>query len=98
MKVAVLIPVFNHRRSVARVIGELRAERKMGWRLLWWDDGCTDGSGEIFRELKKAGEITLLTHVVNLGKGQALLTGFRYASEMGYTHVLTVRCGMGSMM
>src|SRR5271168_768023 len=90
MKAAVVIPVFNHANSIERVIGEVLAvTRELAdvGEIVVVDDGCTDGTGEI---LQRVPGITVVTHVRNRGKGQALLTGFRHAQGRGYTHVLTI--------
>src|SRR5262245_7860085 len=44
------------------------------------DDGSTDKTASIIEELKLPG-LKLLKHPTNLGKGKALITGFRYAIE-----------------
>ena len=51
------------------------------------DDGCTDGSGESVESIPG---VRVLRHSVNRGKGWALLTGFEYAEQRGYSHVLTI--------
>lgn len=42
------------------------------------DDGSSEEHKHIFIELDKRKEITILKHVVNLGKGRALKNGFNY--------------------
>jgi glycosyltransferase involved in cell wall biosynthesis len=90
LKVCALIPVFNHAGTVGRVIEEVRAAVKeidLEAPVIVVDDGCTDGSSEVFREL--AG-IELVVHARNGGKGRALMSGFLRARELGCTHVVTV--------
>ena len=55
-------------------------------RVLVVDDGSTDGGGE---EAHRAGA-QVLRHEANLGKGAALRTGFRHASEAGFRWALTL--------
>ena len=90
MKCAVVIPVFNHARSIGRVVEEVRAV--MGGmagvgELIVVDDGCTDGSGESVESIPG---VRVLRHSMNRGKGRALLTGLVYAQQRGYSHVLTI--------
>ena len=67
---AVLIPVYNHAGGVVSVI-----ERALALNLPVWvvDDGSTDGTAE---GLVRFGEVTVLRHEENRGKGEAILTGF----------------------
>ena len=72
MKAAVVIPVFNHARTIGRVVEEVRAV--MGGldgvgELIVVDDGCTDGSGGIVESLPG---VKVLLHQRNRGKGRAL--------------------------
>ena len=68
---AILIPVYNHVDGIGPVI-----ERARGVGMPIWvvDDGSTDGTAE---RLDAAGGITVIRHGENLGKGAALLTGFK---------------------
>jgi len=67
---AVLIPVYNHAAGIVSVI-----ERVLALNLPVWvvDDGSTDGTAE---GLVRFGEVTVLRHEENRGKGEAILTGF----------------------
>lgn len=71
----VIIPVFNHERRVAGVI---RRALSLEMPVLVVDDGSNDRTPEIIDAI--AG-ITVLRHDKNLGKGAALLTGFRAAAK-----------------
>ena len=88
-KPCVVIPVFDHEHAIGKVLAAVRAE---GIHCLLVDDG----SGAACRaELERlaAGaplDVTLLRHEINLGKGGAVLTGLRAASDAGYTHALQI--------
>jgi polyprenyl-phospho-N-acetylgalactosaminyl synthase len=69
--VCAIVPVFNEATTVARTVTELHAA--FG-QVVCIDDGSTDGSAEI----ALAAGATVLRHVVNLGQGAALQTGFDY--------------------
>jgi glycosyltransferase involved in cell wall biosynthesis len=75
----VIIPALNEELSLPATLDEVRS-RAPGYDLLVVDDGSRDGTGRVCRERG----VPVLRHVVNLGVGAALQTGFRYAVEYGY--------------
>ncbi len=70
---AVVIPTYNHGRTVKAVA---TAALALGWPVYVVDDGSTDGCDP---SLESIPGIHLLRHGVNRGKGAALMTGFRAA-------------------
>lgn len=77
-----LVPVYNNAATVGDVVRAATAAT--GLPVLVLDDGSTDGSGDA---AKKAGA-EVVTHEVNAGKGQALLTGWRAAADRGFSHAI----------
>ncbi len=77
----VVIPVFNHARTVGEVV---RGSKAFAGTVLVCDDGSTDGSG---KEAADAGG-ELLTHPVNKGKGAALRTLLEESSRRGFRYVI----------
>ena len=84
MKVAIIIPVYNHEQRIEEVI---REGMKLGMPVIVVDDGSTDSTPEI---LNRIPEITVLRHQENQGKGAALLTGFAAAVELGCNLAITL--------
>ena len=72
---AVVIPVYNHGRTVRRVV---QAALGLNLPIYVVDDGSTDGG---CTSLESMPGVHLLVHPSNLGKGAALLTGFRAAAD-----------------
>lgn len=71
---AVVIPVFNHGRTVRTVA---RKALSLGFPVFAVDDGSTDGGAA---RLATVPGLTVLRHRRNRGKGAALLTGMRAAA------------------
>ncbi|MCL2458747.1 MAG: glycosyltransferase family 2 protein [Desulfobulbus sp.] len=75
MRVAIVIPAYNHGTRIAAVIA---AARPLGLPIFVVDDASTDETAAV---LAAQEEITVLRHPVNQGKGAALLTGFAAAAS-----------------
>jgi glycosyltransferase involved in cell wall biosynthesis len=84
-KIAVIIPAFNAAKTIAALIEKIQKEFPE-LDVVVIDDGSTD---QTFSLAKKAQAI-VLQHPVNLGKGEALRTGFKYATEKKYSYVITL--------
>lgn len=70
---SVVIPVYNHERTVGKVASEALA---LNAPVIVVDDGSTDGS---YYQAARIDGVKVLRHARNMGKGQALLTGFSEA-------------------
>jgi glycosyltransferase involved in cell wall biosynthesis len=82
---AYLIPAYQAALSLGQVLRDLRALDPAG-ALVVVDDGSTDGTGDVARELG----IDVVTHDQNRGKGVALRTGFAWLAERGFETAVTV--------
>ena len=67
----VVIPAYNEEGSIGSVLDSLINQ---GYSILIVDDCSTDGTVKIVQNYP----VTLLKHVINLGQGAALQTGFDY--------------------
>lgn len=90
MRVAVVMPVFNEARTVREAIERvlrtpppMRDGEAVDRFIVVVDDGSTDGSGEIVREMADGEGVVAMSHERNRGKGAALGTGFREALSRG---------------
>lgn len=79
----IIIPVYNGRDSVLRLINELITIVDLP--LIVVDDGSTDGINSSDFE-----SVTYLHHRVNRGKGAALKTGLNHARSAGFSHAITI--------
>ncbi|MBI1798838.1 MAG: glycosyltransferase family 2 protein [Candidatus Eisenbacteria bacterium] len=75
----IVIPAHDEEESLPRTIAEVR-DLAPEFDLLVVDDGSRDATGAVARALC----VPVVRHVVNLGVGGALQTGFRYALARGY--------------
>jgi glycosyltransferase involved in cell wall biosynthesis len=85
----ILIPVYNHELAIGDVV---RAVIELNVPCILVDDGSNSACARVLDQLAaiRAGQVTLLRHETNQGKGRAFLTGLRYAAGAGYTHVLQI--------
>lgn len=81
--VLVVMPAYNEEARIASVIEDLKREEFNN--ILVVDDGSTDDTGNLAREFG----CVVLTHLVNLGYGAGLRTGFDFALSRGYDTVIT---------
>jgi len=84
-KIAVIIPAFNAAKTVAALIEKIQKDFPE-LDIIVIDDGSTDQTLSLAQKSKAI----VLQHQVNLGKGEALKTGFSYAKEKNYSYVITI--------
>lgn len=85
----VLIPVYNHEHAIFDVVTRVLVHRI---HCILVDDGSHTACAEKLHELASAnaGQLSLVTHDRNRGKGAAVMTGFKHAARLGFTHVLQI--------
>jgi len=76
---SVVIPVYNERDTIARVLARLRA-LPLPLEIIVVDDESTDGTVDKLAKIRELMDIMVLFKPRNQGKGAALRTGFRHAS------------------
>ncbi len=83
-KFCVVIPVYNHERTVAEVA---RQALKLNLPVFIVDDGSSDTS---YVRIKNIKGVRVLRHFRNLGKGAALMTGFAEAVKADMNWAVTL--------
>src|SRR5438105_787507 len=90
----VVLPVYNERASLRKVISDWFEEIKHftpNFTLLAIDDGSADGSASILRELAASlgSRLEIITQT-NCGHGQTCLRGYRMACERNIPYVFQI--------
>lgn len=79
MKVSIIIPIYNERDFLPRVLDRVRAV-PLNLELILVDDFSTDGTREMLRAEEQKPDTKVLYHKKNFGKGAAIRTGLRHAT------------------
>lgn len=81
MRLSVVIPVYNERATLERIVGRVRAVPLADPpEIVLVDDCSTDGTREVLARLEGDPHTVVLYHEKNRGKGAALRTGFQAAT------------------
>ncbi len=80
MKIVITIAAYNEENIIGSVLQQIPSE----YDVIVVDDGSTDKT----REICKSYGATVVKHVINLGQGAAVLTGFRKALEGNYDYII----------
>ena len=80
MKLSIVMPVFNEAATIAASVERvLAAPIGLEIEIVIVDDGSTDGTREVLRQLETDPRIRVFRHEENQGKGAGLRTGFARA-------------------
>lgn len=78
MKISVIMPVYNERQTIHKIIEKVQ-QVNLEKEIIIVDDCSTDGTRECLEKLKED-NIKIFYHERNKGKGAALQTGFNHVS------------------
>ena len=86
-KVVVVLPTYNERENIPRIVPALFALDIPNFHLLVVDDNSPDGTGEIVEDLAREsvykGRLDLLRRAEKQGLGPAYIEGFKFALALG---------------
>jgi len=75
-----VIPAYNERENIPRLMADLApVARELGARVIFVDDGSTDGTAEAIAEHSASLHLAVVRHQVNRGLGTAINSGLRAA-------------------
>lgn len=88
MEKLLIIPTYNERENIARILSAI-FELKKDFHVLIIDDGSPDHTAEIVKTLFACypGQLFLEERSGKLGLGTAYIHGFRWALEKGYRYI-----------
>jgi dolichol-phosphate mannosyltransferase len=87
MKALVIIPTYNERENIEKIVSQVLA-KDVRIDVLIVDDGSPDGTGQIADSLSKQNSRVFVIHRKNKsGLGTAYVAGFKYAIEKKYDYV-----------
>ena len=89
MRPAVVVPTYNHGRTVRGVLDAVAA-RHPDLIVIVVDDGSTDGTAAALEGWDDGGRRVVVRHPVNRGKAAALRAGFVELEGRGCTHAVTI--------
>jgi glycosyltransferase involved in cell wall biosynthesis len=76
--VSIIIPIYNESRTIETLLNRVReATANMSAEIIVIDDASTDGTGQVLKTLDQ-GNLKVLTHAINQGKGAAIRTGIAH--------------------
>lgn len=79
MTLSVIIPVYNEVKTIQEIIKRVQATG-LADEILAIDDGSTDGSRDVLTQIANSGNVKVIYHEHNQGKGKAVRTGIQNAS------------------
>ncbi len=83
MKKGILLPAYNEEKSIGKVIKKCK-KHVPDAEIVVVDDGSKDRTGEIARSLG----VTVISHDINKGKGEAIKSGLEYFRKIGVDTVV----------
>jgi glycosyltransferase involved in cell wall biosynthesis len=79
LRISVVVPLYNEKATVAEIIRRIR-DVPIRKEIILVDDGSTDGTREVLKELDRGDDLRIVLHERNRGKGAAVRTGFEQAT------------------
>jgi|SRR3989344_3756229 len=96
MKLSVILPTYNERENIERMISSLTSvfqKNKINGFIVVVDDNSPDGTGKLVDELKKKNKIVHIVHrKIKEGLGRAYIAGMKYSLKESADLIMTMDC------
>jgi glycosyltransferase involved in cell wall biosynthesis len=79
VKLSVIVPIYNERSTLAELLARVRAV-DLEKEIICVDDASTDGTRQILAEEAQRGDLVVIEHPQNRGKGAAVQSGLQAVS------------------
>jgi dolichol-phosphate mannosyltransferase len=88
MKRLVIIPTYNEKPNISKLVSKVQSLKIEGLDILFIDDNSPDGTGAILKSFQKDNpNLKLIEREGKLGLGTAYILGFKYGLENGYDFI-----------
>jgi dolichol-phosphate mannosyltransferase len=85
MKKLVIIPTYNEKPNISKLVSKIQSLKIEDLDILFIDDNSPDGTGDILKSFQKDNpNLKLIEREGKLGLGTAYIMGFKYGLENGY--------------
>lgn len=71
--ITIIVPIYNEHKVITQTIASLSSIKKKNWEIILVDDGSTDGTADLLKNVPKG--FRVITHPSNHGYGASLKTG-----------------------
>tara|TARA_X000000368_G_C22854694_1_gene633776 strand:+ start:79 stop:777 length:699 start_codon:yes stop_codon:yes gene_type:complete len=80
MKLSVIIPVFNEKATIIKILKKVEDIKEIKKQIIVVDDGSSDGSYDLISKFKFVSEYKIIKHERNRGKGSCIKSSQNYIS------------------
>ena len=88
MKILIIIPTYNEKDNIDKIINEIFLQSIDNLEILIVDDNSADGTKEILDKLKSQNKINLIERSSKQGLASAYIEGFKYAIEHNFDFII----------
>lgn len=88
MKILIIIPTYNEKDNIDKIINEIFIQSIDNLEILIVDDNSIDGTKEILDKLKSQNKINLIERSSKQGLASAYIEGFKYAIEHNFDFII----------
>lgn len=87
IKPIIVIPTYNEKENIARLIYEIFKQNIIDLEIIIVDDNSPDKTAEIAEEISNSKPVHIIKRPCKMGLGSAYLDGFKKALQLGATHI-----------